>query len=286
MATLFANNIYNTNLTAALFRTWATLIDSFFMLGFVRVTDAGQVDLTTVAAPTSTYQSMGYKVYKTNDAMTPIYFKVEYGSGQAALQPAIYITIGTAYTVGGIISGLILLTRKSLSNTTNDNTNMHVCFGSGAANRLCFAMFTSMATGPFWFSFERRKDATITDADTGIICDWGLSVSGHWSSCVPFVGVIPPPEYGCQFILTGNNPGAWGNEIPEGLRIPCLGPSEPPGMNVAFCNSYDYGSYAEPTLTINTTDVKFKQCGAQINTLRCGGQSCVDSNTRLLLRYD
>ena len=286
MATLFTNSLYNSNSTDTLFRAWATFIHSIFMLGFVNVTDAAQLDLTTVLKPAATQTSMGFKVYRTNDGLTPVFIKVEFGSGAAVLQPSIWITVGTTYTVGGTMTGVILLPRLQLTNTTNDIINPHVCFGSGANNRVCFALFTSVTTGPFWFSFERRKDANISDVDTGILLDGGLSTSAHWSLCAPFTGVIPVKENGCQFILSSNNPAAYGNAIPEGLRIPCLGPSEPPGMNVAFCNGNDYGPYAEPTLTINVTDIKFKQCGTLITTLRCGGASCVDAATRLLLRYD
>jgi hypothetical protein len=286
MATLFTNSLYNSNSTDPLFRAWATFIHNIFMLGFVNVTDAAQIDLTTVLKPAATQTSQGFKIYRTNDGLTPVYLKVEFGSGTAALQPSIWLTVSTGYTAGGTMGGLILMARYQLTGAVNDATNPHSCFGSGANNRVCFALFTSLASCPFWFSFERRKDANIADVDTGVLLDGGLDISAHWSLCAPFTGLIPTKEVGCQFILSSNNPAAYGNAIPEGLRIPCLGPSEPPGMNVAFCNANDYGAYAEPTLTINVTDVKFKHCGTLIKTLRCGGATCVDANTRLLLRYD
>ena len=286
MATLYTNNIYGSNSTAALFRTWATFIHNVFMLGFVNVTDAAQIDLATVAAPATTVTSLGFKIYRTNDALTTVYIKVEFGSGATALQPAIWITIGTSYTVGGTMGGVIMYNRLLLSNGANGTATYMTCFGSGATNRVCFAMFLSAASYPFWFSFERRKDATITDADTGVILDSGLGIASHTSLCAPFAGLIPTAELGMQMILSTNNPAAYGNVIPEGLRIPCLGPSENPGTNVAFCNVNDYGEYAEPTLTINSVDYKFKHCGNRIYNLRPSSAGCVDINVRLLLRYD
>jgi len=286
MASLFSNSMINSCTTAALFRAWCSFIHNAFMLGFVNVVDAAQIDLTSVAMPSGSATIMGFKIYKTNDALTPVYFKVEFGSGGAQGQPAIYITIGTAYIVGGTLSGVILLPRTYLADTVNDSYTSHLCMAGGAANRICFALFMSLANAPFWFSFERRKDATITDSDTGVLIDYGLATTGHASLCAPFTGIIPVKETGFQFILTTNNPAAYSNIVPQGLRIPCLGPSEPPGMNVAFCNSNDYGSYAEPTLTINTTDIKFKHCGPYIYNLRGSANGCVDINTRLLLRFD
>jgi hypothetical protein len=256
------------------------------MLGFVNVTDAAQIDLATVAAPATTSTSMGFKIYRTNDALTTVYIKVEFGSGATALQPAIWITIGTSYTVGGTMGGVIMYNRLLLSNGANGTATYMTCFGSGATNRVCFAMFLSAASYPFWFSFERRKDATIADADTGVILDSGLGIASHTSLCAPFAGLIPTAELGMQMILSTNNPAAYGNVIPEGLRIPCLGPSENPGTNVAFCNVNDYGEYAEPTLTINSVDYKFKHCGNRIYNLRGSSGGCIDANVRLLLRYD
>ena len=286
MATLYANNIYCSNSNSTVFRAWASFIHNVFMLGFVNVVDAGQIDLTSVVAPTIIAQVMGYKIYRTNDALTPVYVKVEFGAGAAILAPSIWITIGTSYTVGGTVGGVILTNRIQLTNTINNLTAYQVCFGSGAANRVCFAMYLTTAGMPIWFSMERRKDATIADADTGIIVDAGLATTFHWSQCQPFVGLIPTAELGLQFILSTNNPAAYGNVIPEGLRIPCLGPSEPPGTNVALCNVNDYGEFAEPILTINAVDYKFKHAGHKIYNLRASTVGCNDTNTRLLLRYD
>ena len=286
MAALINNSLVCSNTTAATFRAWCTFVHNLFMLGFINVTDAGQIDFTTVATPTSTNMVMGYKIYKTNDALTPVYFKVEFGCAATALSPSISITIGTGYTAGGTISGLTLLSRTQITSGNSDNATAQTCFGSGDINRVCFALFTSTTLCPLMFSFERRKDITIADVDTGVIIDWSNAGNTYFSLCAPFTGVIPVKENGFQFILTTNNPAAYGNVVPQGLRIPCLGPSEPPGMNMAFCNSYDYGAYAEPVLTINLTTVKFKHGGQYINALRGSNTGNNDVNTRLLLRYD
>ena len=286
MAKVFTNSLLCSNTTTATFRAWAAFLDSIFSAGLVNVTDAAQINLTSVAIPTLTYQSMGFRIYRTDDALTTIYIKIEFGSGAAAANPSFWLTIGTTYTVGGTIGGVVLLPRQNFYATANDITTSHVCFGSSGVDRLCFAMFTGSATHVMWFSFERRKDATIANVDTGVIFDGGFGTGGHWSQCVPFTGVIPTAEKGMQFILSTNNPAAYGALVPEGLRIPCLGPSEPPGLNVAVCTANDYGSYAEPTLSIATVNHAFKQCGPNITTLRGATTGVVDVNTRLLLRYE
>jgi hypothetical protein len=256
------------------------------MLGFINVTDSGQIDLTNTPIPTVAKTTIGYKIYRTNDSMTPIYFKVEFGAGGNPLYPLIAITIGTAYINGGTISGLILLSRIELNQNSLDSSTSQVAFGSGDTNRVCFVIFASSAVVPMFFSFERRKDINISDVDTGVLLDWSSTISKNRTLCVPFTGVIPVADVGFHFILTTTSPAAYGNVVPQGLRIPCLGPSEPPGMNMAFCTTGDYGAFAEPTITINSTNVKFKQCGSFLTSLRATTGTSDETQTRLLLRYE
>lgn len=287
MSTTSATAPYASNSTDAMFRAWAAFIDSVFLLGMVATADTGQVNLTTVTKPTVASTAQGYKVYRTNDALTAIYVKVEFGSSTNVLYPSVWVTVGTGSDGAGGITGTIYLARTQIATTGTDAANQQLCFGSAANNRVCFALFLSTAaTLPLWFSLERRKNSSLADVDTGVIVDYGRGAAGHASLCAPSTGIIPTPETGLQFILTSNNPGAYGTTIPEGLRIPCLGSSEPPGLNIAISNNNDFGSFAEVTININSVDHVFKQCGNYINTLRGGSTGPYDANTRLMLRYE
>jgi hypothetical protein len=89
------------NSTAAKFRAWAQFVHSTITLagGWINTADTGQIDLTTVAAPTGLSQSMGYKIYRMNDpfqSTKPVFIKLEFGSGSgAATQPSFWLTVGT-----------------------------------------------------------------------------------------------------------------------------------------------------------------------------------------------
>ena len=286
MARLIKHDLYDWNYTDEKFRAWCGFIDELFMLGMINVTDAGQMDLSTVAHPLSGDVSSGYKIYQTNDALTPVFFKVEFGGYYSPTLPCIWMTISTAYTVGGTMGGRTLLARTQMFTQGPSETELQTCMGSAGPNRICFAMFTDIATAPFWFSFERRKNSSLEDVDTGVLIDWGESTNQHYSLCAPFEGPIPVQEYGFQFILTTLNPGVYGSEVPVGLRIPCLGPSEAPGKNIGFCNAADFGDFAEPMLTLGTEEIAFKHCGPNIHSLRGANTTWVDSHTRLLLRFD
>ncbi|MDG4594210.1 MAG: hypothetical protein P9F75_00700 [Candidatus Contendobacter sp.] len=287
MSTTLDTTLYASNSTDAMFRAWASFIHSVFALGLTNTADTGQINLATVTKPSVASASQGYKMYRTNDGLTNVYIKCEFGCTSNVLYPSLWITIGTGTDGAGTINGTVLMARTQLYTGASDTTNQHLCFGSAANNRVCFGMFLSVtSTTAFWFSLERRKTSALADADTGIIIDSGRGSAGHMSLCAPFTGVIPTPETGLQFILTTNNPGVYGNTIPEALRIPCLGPSEPPGLNVAICNVNDYGAFAEVTININGVNRAYKHCGANINSLRGMSTGVGDANTRLMLRYE
>lgn len=286
MATQINTVLFSSNSTPTNFRAWIQFVDAAFKMGFAAAGDSGQVDLTTVANPTAANFSSGYKVYQSNDGLSPIFIKVEYGSGSPANVPCIWITIGTASNGAGVIGGTILVNRQQIMGVDGGIIIQHLSFASGGPGRMAMALFTSASTTPIWLAIERRKTAAIADDDTGIIIDFGNGSAGHKSLCAPFAGVIPAPENGLQFVLTTVNPGIYGNTVPAGLRIPCLGASEPPGLNVAVANSGDWGAYAVITLAVNGDNHTYKQCGPYITTLRGLSSGLGDVNTRLLLRFE
>ncbi len=286
MATKYDSSILGNTTVAANFRAWALFLHDLFLLGWVKTADTGQVTIASMAVTSAAQQVAGYNIFRTNDGLSPVYVKLEYGSGATNGYPAIWITVGTGTDGAGNINGNVLLARTQLLGTAANTTTSTICFGSAANNRITFALFLGLGTQTLWFSLERRKDNNLADADTGIIVDFGQATTNHKSLCAPFTGVIPTIEQGLQFILTTNNPGIYNNTVPEGLRIPCLGPSEPPGRNVALCNSGDWGNFAEPSLTINGTSHVFKHCGSGISALRGTSTGNTDASTRLLLRYE
>lgn len=286
MATTINTLLYSTNNTDQQFRNWCNFINNVFLLGFVNNGDTGQINLATVTKPTATQQVKGYTVYRSNDALTPFYVLVEFGSGSNINFPAIWVTIGMGTDGTGVINNKVLFSRTQITPGQSDLNTQHLSFGSADTNRVCYAMFLNTTAAAMWLSIERRKDSNINDADTGIIVDWGGLGSKSNSQCCPFVGITPKAENGMQFILSTNNPAAYGNVIPQGLRIPQLGISEPPGLNVAICNQNDFSDNAEITITINGTDHTFKQCGSNINSLRGSATTNFDVATRLLLRYE
>lgn len=92
------------------FEAWVTGIhNALSSLGFVQTADTGQINPATVAAPTTTNQSVGYEIWRFNDTHqsdAPLYFKIEYGSnGQALTGPGLWLTVGSGSNGAGTLTG-------------------------------------------------------------------------------------------------------------------------------------------------------------------------------------
>lgn len=95
--------------TNVLFQAWVTEVVTalFTTLGVTQTSDTGQVNLATVAAPVAANASAGYVIGRFNDTLqstSPIFFKLEFGSGSAAANPQMYLTVGSGSNGSGTIT--------------------------------------------------------------------------------------------------------------------------------------------------------------------------------------
>ena len=120
MATLTTSNApYNS--TNAIFQAWGSGIDgAFTTFGWIRTSDTGQINWTTVPFPTIVNTSQGYSIFRMSDSLQgtyPCYIKIEYGSYTAVLNPSLWITIGTGSDGAGNITGILKARLPSSSET-------------------------------------------------------------------------------------------------------------------------------------------------------------------------
>jgi hypothetical protein len=152
--------------TDAEFRAWGSAIKTALStVGFVQTSDTGQIDWTTVLAPTVATTSQGYEIWRLNDAAQstcPIYFKIEYGSGSTtpSARPNIWVTIGTGSNGSGTITGVTILSRSAWNTSTNGIVG-------DTPNWACY----HEDTGSFWLSLAPNSGT----APTGFfgIFRWG-----------------------------------------------------------------------------------------------------------------
>lgn len=97
-----------TNATDAAFRAWGSGISAALAAaGLVKTADTGQINWTTVLAPTTTNTQVGYEIWRFSDALQstyPVFVRIDYGSNfYFAVNPQIWVTVGTATNGAGTI---------------------------------------------------------------------------------------------------------------------------------------------------------------------------------------
>lgn len=168
---------YLSNTTDERFRLWGKAVsDGLAAVGLVRRNDTGQIDWTSVTAPTSTNQRRGYEIWEVQDSMTatfPIRFKIEYGSGAQTWRPQMWVSVGTGSNGSGTLTipaswtttpeielGTGGATEYFAANGTS--SNLYDIYVSGAGSNLAFAVFnygnTIFRNLPLLFAFDRERD--------------------------------------------------------------------------------------------------------------------------------
>lgn len=292
MATrLDAGTFLFSNATAAEFRAWASFIHNTFVTtgGWVDTAATGSIDLTTVAAPTLTNTSSGYKVYRMADtlqATVPIFVKFEFGSGAAATTPSVWITVGTTHDGLGNL-GNVLLARVQNASAAAGTGGNHI--GSADTNRCCFCFCTTGGSTNVqgWFSIERSKDASGVDSAAGAIVAYGHHTLRAVSAYLPFTGLVPPTEVGIHCLLSYRSPSAFDGDVGVAAMIPMGTAPKQPGLNIIVVRASDFIDNASPVITIYGANHVYAHCGPNVNTIRAkSGATLDDATARLCLRYE
>lgn len=121
----------------ATFQAWVTEVVTalFTTLGVTQTTDTGQINPATVAAPGAANTSQGYVIGRFNDALqstSPIFFKLEFGSGSAVANPQMWLTVGSSSNGSGTIG-----------NSGGGAITTRVVVGSGSAPASTVTSYTS-----------------------------------------------------------------------------------------------------------------------------------------------
>lgn len=165
--TLITKNAIQSN---ASFTSWGKNASDALKALLTQTSDSGQINWGTVGNPSAANQSMGYEIYRFSDALQstmPCYIKFEYGSGQAAASPTIWITVGTGSDGAGNLTGQVGTRFQLYGDNSNGTTYTHVF--SGDVNRVCGCFFFGQNGQNMFFAVERTHDGSGGDTSEGIM---------------------------------------------------------------------------------------------------------------------
>jgi hypothetical protein len=183
---------YPSNSSDARFRAWGkALSDALAAVGLVKTDDVGQIDWATVTRPLSVTLSMGYEVWRFNDALhssDPIFFRISYGSGAATTSPCIWVTVGHATDHAG---NLIGMTSREFTIRCGGyrDANTYNCYISSDGGRINILLFANVGSGvsALVFSIERLKDTSGNPLATGVNIITGDSTA-RYQQLLPALG--------------------------------------------------------------------------------------------------
>jgi hypothetical protein len=161
----------NTNIRALA----AFVGDNMAAFGMVRTADTGQTDSGSLTSTSGSNTVIGYQIYRFNDTLqstTPVFIRVEYGSGASNSIPAIWITVGFSTDGAGNITGTNKSVRTQLMSGTFLDAAVPGSFCSGDSSRFCVNLFGNTGaagTYSFGFAIERSKASDGTDNADGVI---------------------------------------------------------------------------------------------------------------------
>lgn len=283
--------------TDARFQAFCTFIDSLLVTtgGWVKVTQTGEANPATILHPTVANTKQGFRVYRMNDALQStraVFIRVDYGSGNSAAIPGIWLTIGTgADGAGGITGpgGAPALPAKQYAGNTS-STGAVSTWASADTNRFC-AVFFAASTNVGWFAIgvERTKDSNGQDTTDGlIVMGNGAATAGgvmDQSQIVDLVNVSQPPaDSGLNYVLARQNPSTFSSNIGVSLIIPFKGAAQQPGMNFAIVRTSDFSTGAQFNLTVYGSVRTYQQ--ALAGSLPKHSEGTTFGNAIVCVRFD
>lgn len=275
------------------FRTWVAEIVTmlFTTLGVTQTTDTGQINTTTVTRPAINTMG-GYVIGEFNDTLNstaPIFFKLQFGTGNTAGSPAMQIQIGTGSTGAGVLNGVtgVNVAITPNANTPTSTTTPYVtraCYNTSdgvlwLAWKLNGQSVTNVTLGGFLIARSNdntgaptadstlllSNSATSTGSTTSGFCQFISHLSGASYSTSPF-----PSSNWCMwpFSVTGTLFGGNTEVSPCFQYTPVIGVSNWYGL--AFCGEIAVGSTTPAMALVGSTTHTYIAAGSIMGTTNFG----------------
>lgn len=293
MATKFDATLLPSNTTDANFRAWCSFIRDLLVTvgGWVQTADTGQMNFTTVTTPSVANTKQGYIIVRMADALqatSPVFLRIDFGSGGNALTQGIWLTIGTGSDGAGNITTKRFdggsVTTPTITPGTNTTGTVNA-YGSAAPNRVHFGLNIRSSPCILFLSIERSKDTTGADTGDGLLLYYNTSTLVNVQRYV-VMGAAGQPvaENGLQYVLSSNNPSVFGSDVGVAVPIPVKGCAQPPGYGVAMVRSSDFAIEGSFQVVVYTTTVTYQHLnGVTVFTALVAAN---DAATRVAMRYD
>lgn len=274
--------------TDAEFRAWGSTIGTRLTAGgWVQTSDTGQINWTTVLAPTLASTFQGYDVWRSNDAgggLSEIYVRFDYGSGAAAATPAIKVTVGFASDGIGNINSISKTSTISVisNNSTSVATNSNISAGTGWFI-FCFACAVNGAG--FLVSVERTHNDSGTFNNEAWLMYCASNNAGFTSIVLTPTITYPSTgyQYGIAMCDIANN--TVGTTVGVSLKMGQHGGLTNPSINVFGTDISTFGG-AQATVSFSSYGVSHTYLNTANNHSNSLTPAFFANKNTFLIRYE
>jgi hypothetical protein len=143
------------------------------MSGLTKTADTGQVDWTAATWGGGTAEDRGFEIYYLNDSLhstSPIYFRLDFGTGGTTTRPRLKLTVGSGSNGAGVITGTALGAANITSSAAGPIAGTHVsylCVASGFIGFVGWAGGGAAGVAMMGFIISRTCDTDGTEDSLG-----------------------------------------------------------------------------------------------------------------------
>jgi hypothetical protein len=192
MTTASTTNVIS-NANSAAFQAWYNEFTTalFTSIGITQTADTGQIG-ATAALPGTTQTSAGYVIGRFNDtaqATSPVFFKIEFGTGASVSVPMAWITVGQGSngsgTLTGTLSARVPFLQQSVPLSTTTSYPSRFCWN--ATNGFLGVVFkigaftTNAAQGGFMLFRDNNASGAATTTSVTLIANQSTAAASSSS---------------------------------------------------------------------------------------------------------
>ena len=160
------------NSTDALFRAWGLAVSNALAAILFKVTQSGEINWTTVTAPTSGNTSAGFEVYRFNDALHtthPVYIRLDYCSASAVTLYTIRVTIGKGVDGSGNITNVLQSAINTLIGTGIPAAASNCYISNGDSSGIVISLQPDISSHGGFFCLERSRNSVGQPTGDGLM---------------------------------------------------------------------------------------------------------------------
>lgn len=292
----YASNsaVYPDNSSSARFQAWGGLVSSSLAaMGLVQTSDTGQIAAwsggSAPTAPGAANTVQGYEIWRFNDALqatVPVFIKIEYGSGNSASNPGLWLTVGSNSNGSGTLGGQ-LMTRYQASSCANSSSQTGTCVFSGDTNRVGVALFVNYPSAAQAFFIERTKNTDGSDSSLGVLVTQFNCANNRLIQFIPASGTVPSAIFNTNIMPpTGSgSSGSLGSDVAVYPHLHTKGGGYlNAGMSCVGYFNGDISAYSTFVLTMYGNSHTFYPLGLNYYLLQTARDGF--SNVALAMRYE